>query len=276
MPDELLSLLGDAPTLESYYQDAELSPFPRSVRSYLLSWHLVFDAFSTAAVKVRNDYAEDLKTARLVGPLLDFTVDVLGHSAAHALNLEKEGLGPDSIQEWYGSGGQPEPDEKSMHWLLVHLYYQTLRYLPSLARVWYLECRSKQTRVALETWTTRYLSPLVVADALDDVQVWADAAAADDDGDKELLVKVNRTGREVVAGYEVDELQASIAIRLPPSYPLDPVAVVGINRLAVNEKKWQSWLMITQGVITFSVRSHSLPSLFSLLYSRAPDGEAAC
>ena len=41
-------------------------------------------------------------------------------------------------------------------------------------------------------------------------------------------------------------------ITLPPSFPLANATVEGLSRLAVDEKKWQSWLRISQGAITFS------------------------
>ena len=53
-------------------------------------------------------------------------------------------------------------------------------------------------------------------------------------------------------------MQMQIVIRLPSNYTLNGVKVEGINRVAVSEKKWTSWLMITQGVITFSVGSPNL------------------
>ncbi len=43
-----------------------------------------------------------------------------------------------------------------------------------------------------------------------------------------------------------------IAIQLPPSYPLSRATVDSVHRVAVDEKKWHSWLMTTQGVINFS------------------------
>jgi hypothetical protein len=39
------------------------------------------------------------------------------------------------------------------------------------------------------------------------------------------------------------------------------VEVVGIKRVAVNEKEWQSWLLTTQGVITFSVWPAPFPQI---------------
>ncbi|TQN74076.1 E3 ubiquitin-protein ligase listerin [Colletotrichum shisoi] len=252
LPDELLSLLLDAPTLERY-PDEVLAQFPLAIRSYLLSWHLVFDAFSTASLKVRNDYTEHLKTDNYIAPLLDFTFDVLGHSAAHPLNLEREGLTTQHITSYNVSLADAESDERNLHWLLVHLYYLTLKYTPGLFKTWYLDCRSKQTRIAVEGWMTRYFSPIIVSNALDEVSTWAASQEppADDD-EKELVVKVSKSGKEITAGYEVDESMASIAVKVPASYPIEGVSVVGINRVAVSERKWQSWLLTTQGVITFS------------------------
>lgn len=254
LPDELLSLLLDAPTMDAYPEDI-LVQFPTPIRSYLLSWKLVFDTYEAAAYKVRSDYTENLKTANGIGPLMDFVFDVLGHSAAHQFNLEKEGFTDENIRDYDVKLGDAEPDEKNMHWFLIHIFYLTLKHVPGLFKTWFIDCRSKQTKIAVQSWMTRYFSPLIVSDVLDEVEKWSKAQDVPDD-DKELIVRVNRAGKEVFAAYEVDddvdELQASIVIRIPPSYPLDSVNVIGINRVACNERKWQSWLMNTQGVITFS------------------------
>jgi E3 ubiquitin-protein ligase listerin len=252
LPDELLSLLLDAPTLEAYSDDA-LARFPTAIRSYLLSWHLVFDAFDAAAFKVRGDYADNLKTANYIGPLMDFTFDVLGHSAAHGLNLDKANFSNDDIRAYDLKLADSESDERNMQWLLIHLYYLVLKHIPGLFKAWFIDCRSKQTKIAVESWMAKYFSPLIISDLMDDVAKWADMQEPPADDEKELMVKVSRAAKEVTAGYEVDELQATIAIKVPPAYPVEGVSVIGVNRVAVNEKKWQSWIMATQGIITFSV-----------------------
>jgi hypothetical protein len=200
---------------------------------------------------VRNDYTEILKAGDYVGPLMQFSFDVLGHSAAHPISLEREGL-TDRIKSYDINIAESEPEERNMQWLLVHIFYLTLKYVPGLFKSWFIDCRSKQTKVAVESWTVKYFSPLIIAEVLDDVENWAVKQKPAEDDEKELLVKVNRLAKEITAGYEVDEFQATIAIRIPPSHPLEIVNVVGVNRVAVNEKKWQSWVMTTQGVITFS------------------------
>ncbi|KAJ8126319.1 hypothetical protein O1611_g7320 [Lasiodiplodia mahajangana] len=251
LPDELLSLLLDAPTLDSY-PDEIVAQFPTPVRSYLLSWHLVFDAFQAASFKVRSDYAENLKAESYIGPLMNFMFDVLGHSAAHGLNLDRAGFEDENIKQYDLELAESESGERNMQWLFIHLFYLVLKFVPGLFKSWYIDCRSKQTKIAVEAWMARYFSPIIIQEALTDVQIWKESQETPADDEKELLVKVSRAAREVIAGYEVDDLNASIAIRIPPEFPLEAVTVVGINRVAVDERKWKSWIMTTQGVITFS------------------------
>lgn len=229
-----------------------LATFPLSIRGYLLSWKLIFDAFGASSFKVRASYTEGLKADNAVGPLLDFMFDVLGHSAGYPLKLDKEAITSEHIRNYDIKLAEAEPEEKSMHWILVHLYYLTLKYLPGLFRLWFQDCRSKQTKMAVESWTESFFSPLIIEDALSDVQDWANSKDFEAPGEAEITVKVSKSGREVSAWYEIDEAQGGIAINLPTNFPIERVSVRGIRRVAVDERKWQSWIMATQGVITFS------------------------
>ncbi|KAK8029157.1 hypothetical protein PG991_006213 [Apiospora marii] len=251
LPDELLSLLLEAPTLEAYSDEA-LARFPTPIRSYLLSWHLVFDVFKAASFKLRSDYADILKSENYIGPLMEFTFDVLGHSAANGLNLDRENLTVEHITSYDIKLAETEMEEKNMQWLLVHLFYLVLKYVPGLFKAWHIDCKSKQTKIAVESWVAKYFSPIIVSETFEDVTKWAETQEAPADDEKELIVRVSRAAKEISVGYEVDEHEASIAIRVPPAFPLDGVAVIGVNRLAVSEKKWQAWILATQGVITFS------------------------
>lgn len=265
LPEELLSLLLDAPSI-SNYSDETLAEFPTSIRGYLLSWHLIYDAYSTASYKVRSDYSDILKSENYIGPLLDFMFDVLGHSAAHPINLEKASFDTKMIRSYdIWAANDSEENERNMQWLLVNLYYQCLKYTPSLVKSWWVDCKSKQTRIAVESWTEKSFSPLVISDTLDEVTKWADEQESPAEDEKVLTVKVSKRSREVFAGYEVDDMMMQIVIRLPATYPLEGVKVDGVNRVAVNEKKWTSWLMITQGVITFAVSYYFQPQFISQL-----------
>lgn len=255
LPDELTSLLLDAPTLEAYPEEV-LVQFPTAIRSYLLSWKLVFDAYEGAAYKVRADYTEDLKTNNAIGPLMGFMFDVLGHSAASPINVDKEGLTVDDIQDYDINIADSLSEEKNMHWLLVHLFYLTLKYTPGLFKAWFLDCRSKQTRIAIEPWMTKHFSPIIVQDVISEVEKWSKSQDVTDPDEKELTVKVHFAQREITAIYAIDdggdEQQAAILIKIKPNFPLEFVDVVGLNRVACSERTWQSWLRITQGIITIS------------------------
>jgi E3 ubiquitin-protein ligase listerin len=262
LPEELLSLLLDAPSLENF-TDEDLAKFPSQIRSYLYSWELVFASYPNASFKVRNDYSEVLKSENYITPLLDFLFDVLGHSAGQPLSLDKANFTSEHIRYYDDLSAQSDGGERNIQWLLINLYYLCLKFGPGLAKNWWMNCKSKQTRIAVESWTEKYFSPLVIADTMDEVATWASKQEPESEDEKELIVKVSKTSREVYAGCEIDDMQMQIVIRLPAAYPLEGVKVGGINRVAVSEKKWQSWLIVTQGVITFSVR-HPLLSYFDL------------
>lgn len=178
----------------------------------------------------------------------------LGHSSANPLNLERARIDNSMIRSYsIWRALDAESPARSMHWLLVNIYYFCLCYTPGLVRTWWFSCDSRQTSLAVDAWTRRFFAPLVIEDALDSVEKWSqnqDAPTADDE--KELIIKVSKRAREIFAGYEIDELTMQIAIRFPENYPLEGVRVDGLQRVVASEKKWQAWLRITQGVITFS------------------------
>jgi hypothetical protein len=57
-------------------------------------------------------------------------------------------------------------------------------------------------------------------------------------------VRVNEITAEVTTRYQVDEGQTiDMVIRLPPSYPLLEVKVIGSKRLAVTPERWNKWML---------------------------------
>ncbi|KAK4465790.1 hypothetical protein QBC42DRAFT_293860 [Cladorrhinum samala] len=249
LPEELLSLLLNAPNPDDY-TDEDLSQFPVPIRSYLLAWHLVFDAYSKASYRVRSDYSENLKQGGHLGPLLGFLSDVLGHALARALDLDKEGFTPDHIRSYSIDLADSEPAERDMNWLLIHLFYLVLKYIPGLFKTWYLDCPSKQTKNTMQSWMGKFFSPLIISDELDEVAAWSANQEAGDDVE-ELTIKVNKYQREVNAAYPVDDDTAIITFIVPQSYPLEPVEVLGTKRVAVREDKWQAWIKGIKAVIMF-------------------------
>ncbi|RAL66650.1 hypothetical protein DID88_006336 [Monilinia fructigena] len=251
LPEELLSLLLDAPSIRNF-DDEELAQFPPSIRCYLLSWHLVYDSFSTASWKVRKDYCNHLQSENCIVPFLTFLFDVLGHADGRPLNLEKAHFDESYIRSYDTALADAETNERNLQWLLIHLYHLCLKHTGDLAKNWFSDCQSKQTRQAVEAWTEKYFTPILISDKLDEIEEWASSKEAREGGEKELEIKASRGTRSVFASYEVDETSIQIAIRFPSNYPFYNVKVEGLNRVAVPEKKWRSWLLIVQGAVTFS------------------------
>ncbi|KAL1632128.1 hypothetical protein SLS56_004017 [Neofusicoccum ribis] len=244
LPDELLSLVLEPPSKEVISGWDFNRAMPLNLRGYLFSWLLIFDHFTNSSYKVKTDYIEHLQKEGHVPQLLDFLAEFLGHTKGKPIDISKF----DVAQYDPHATDTPLADAR---YLAAHLYFLTLQHLPSLAKSWWIDCKSRQTVLAVESWTERFISPHIITAALSAVSEWAnsqDNAAADE----ALTIKVNQRGKEITAGYEVDEQFMTIVIRLPPTYPLAPVVVEGVNRVAVSEQKWQSWLRNCQGVVTFS------------------------
>lgn len=221
----------------------------------------MFDAYTKASFRVRSDYTDNLRSGKHLDPLLRFLVDVLGHALARALDLDREGFTAEHIRSYSVDLADSEPAERSMNWLLIHLFYLILKYIPGLFKMWYLDCSSKQTKNTVQVWMQRFFSPLIISDALDEVVEWSSQQEQGDADTQEVIVKVSKTSREITAGYPVDDDAATISLHVPKSYPLDPVDVVSVKRVAVKEDKWQSWLKATKAVIMFGVSLHPLPTL---------------
>lgn len=248
LPEELLSLILETPSLDALASAHFDRSMPLDLQGYLFSWLLIFDHFTNSSYKVKTDYIENLKEGSYLSGLLDFTFDFLGHSRGKPVDASKF-----DVQSY--SPDTEESPERDVQWLLTHLYYLALTHLPSLTKSYYLDLTSRQTSLAVESWTSKYISPLIVQASLASVQEWASTTAKDDPDYENVTVKVAMRSKEVNVSYLVDEQTMAIVVRLPDTYPLTGARVEGVSRVAVDEKKWQSWLRSCQGVITFSVSS---------------------
>jgi len=82
--------------------------------------------------------------------LFSFTFDFLGLSKNRPLDVSKFDVTtytPDL-----------EPPRQDLQWLLAHLYFLCLRYIPSIAKSWWIDCKVRPVVVNLEAWTEKYVS----------------------------------------------------------------------------------------------------------------------
>ncbi|KAF2420769.1 hypothetical protein EJ08DRAFT_620568 [Tothia fuscella] len=252
LPDELLSLVLEAPTMKGLENASFERVMPLQLRGYLFGWMLVFDHFQNASFKVKADYVENIKEDGHLISFLDFTFDFLGHARGRPVDVSKFDITtyvPDSL----------ESPTKDTQWLLTHLYYLSLTYLPSLCKNWWLECSSRQKVISVESWTEKFISPLIMSNALNTVETWSKTQEENTASDEPpaILIRINPRSSELSASYPMDdESSATITITLPPTFPLHLARVTSPStKLAVGEKRWAAWLRNTQGVIAFSNNS---------------------
>ncbi|KAJ4308229.1 hypothetical protein N0V94_009445 [Neodidymelliopsis sp. IMI 364377] len=240
LPEELLSLIIEAPTVAALADVNFERSVPLSLRGYLLSWLLVFDHLAHASFKVKNDYIEHIKEGEYLPGLLDFTFDFLGHAQNKPVDVSKL-----DVTRYEAD---IEPPKQDAQWLLTHIYYLSLLHIPSITKSWFmsLSSRSRAIAVTLEPWTEKHISPPVISSALSSVTNWSTSEAIDDT----FGVRVAPRAREITASYVLDEQTMSMRISLPPAFPLANAHIEGLNRVAVNEQKWQSWLRTSLGAIT--------------------------
>ncbi|KAL8734970.1 MAG: hypothetical protein Q9181_003002, partial [Wetmoreana brouardii] len=245
LPEELLSLILEVPTLDILADESFKRSVPSSLRTYLLSWQLVFDHWNSASDAVKNDYVSAVKDGSYINGLLGLASDFLITSRTRPIDASKFDI------DSYKSNSEDIP-EKDAQWHLIHLYYLALKNLPTLSKAWWRDGTSRQPQIAVESWTEKHISPLIIASELAAVSAWAPTVATSDTNNQPLTVKTSSSTREITASIPIDEQAMSITITLPPSYPLSRATVSGLHRVGVDEKKWRSWIITTQGVINFS------------------------
>lgn len=247
LPEELLSLLLDAPSMELFNNT------PRStdsswinVRRYLLSWKVVFDHFSKASHIVRESYVVDIRDNGYLENLLSFTCDLLRITSGKPIDASKYDIPIFTLDS-------ESSLEKESQWLTIHLYYLSLLHLPSLTKSWWIDQKNR-IKTPLETYSQKYISPFIISASLETLSSWQLTTQDAIDDDRPLTLKINPRASEVIASIPVDtdSPPISLCITLPPSYPFSPALVTSRTRVAVSEAKWQSWLRTIQGIIMFS------------------------
>ena len=257
LPDELLSLILETPVAADLHEEDFERSTPLQLRGYLLSWLLVFDNFTKASHKVTNDYVESMKDADHLGGFLDFTFDFLGHAQRKPLDVSRFDITS------YNTTTMQDSPLKDTQWLLAHLYYLCLRHFPSLTKNWWMGVKSRQKSMSVESWTAKFVSPLVCSTALETVVSWAStqetAHTSEEPGP--LVIRVNHQSRELTAAYAMDDegTNAIIVITLPPTFPLHNAKVTSPsqngNSITVDARRWNAWLLHSQAIIAFSNNS---------------------
>lgn len=153
LPAELLSSALIAPSPDYFTEASFERMIPTVLSGYLLSWKLIFDHWTNSSSKVKGDYTACLKDGTHLSNLLDFAFDILISSRAKPANASRFTV------DSYSPDTSISPQEEIQR-LLIHLYYLSLKYLPNLSKVWWRDTTTRQTAIAVEAWTEKYVSCL--------------------------------------------------------------------------------------------------------------------
>ena len=239
---ELITMLLNAPDPEIDIGPGGSGVFHPGVHGYLLSWMLVFDHWTNSSQRVQEDYVKAIEEGSYLGKLLHFTYELLVDGRSQLPNASKY-----DVTTCMASSNPKLSIERQ----LAHLYYLSLRHLPTIVRSWWQDTASRQAKLTLESWTEKYFTPHLIADEFAAITAWI-PTQEDPSADHPLEVRTLLPAREITATIPVDETTMRIAIRFPPAYPLTRPTVETIHRVGVTEQKWRTWTLNTQGVINFS------------------------
>ena len=137
-----------------------------------------------------------------------------------------------------------EQNPLSVVLLCAHLYYRALQTVPTLVRLWILECKDRRLSAAVTTYTSKYFSSVLI-----DVEL--ERVVSSRLGDDKMDVKVISVHREVSTTYTIDENEIKMSLRIPSDWPLHVIEVRGGKKIGVRGDRWMSWISgVRQVVLT--------------------------
>lgn len=213
---------------------------PWKVYQYLWSWYLIMDHFKNITQQMRQDYISELTESTLI-EFLNFAFSEL---ETNKFRLhEDEG---NYVKNYSFDDNAELNYQEEIQKLLVNLVYEIMNNIGgTFAQNWFQSIKDKQFQQRVEKFITRFISPQLIGDILSTL------ANKNSVEDSEFKININKRFNEIKCLYHIDEQKMEISIVLPANYPLAQIAVNGISRIGVDEKKWKSWIMSAQYVINF-------------------------
>lgn len=109
---------------------------------------------------VQEQYAASIKEDDILSPLLGFMFEIL--QGAHGKIIDASKFDARNFEP-----DQSETAEKETQWLLIHLYFLSLRHLANIAKNWWIDT-PKRIKGPMESWTEKYVGHSCFYFALDD------------------------------------------------------------------------------------------------------------
>ena len=137
--------------------------------------------------------------------------------------------------------------------LCFPLYLRGLHLLPALCRSWWTNV-GRQSASLIAEFTAQHCSPLLIGHELSNLSTrppLPPSSSSSTSTPSELTISPSLSSSSVTAHYRAGEVEMSLCLRLPPSYPLLPPTVElsdGVRVQAGWTKRWQ--LSITTSLLS--------------------------
>lgn len=201
---------------------------------------------------MKQEYTAQLKEREAVSHLMSVLCKLLSVGQSNS-NTKMFDLAPWSIVD-YDTDGFDATCEMSFLVLASHLYYRALTHIPSLVRLWWIDCKHRQLTIAVESYTEKHFSQLLISNEMELVNRPDIKEQLEENDENAFTVKTLKAASEVTATYRVDEQNMQIAIKLPSNFPLRQIDVEGVQKVGVNDKQWRGWMFAVAAVIGSQVR----------------------
>ncbi|RIA93731.1 hypothetical protein C1645_803902 [Glomus cerebriforme] len=202
---------------------------------YLLGWMLVFDHFEYASFKIKSQLVSYLKESDITSNLFAFLFDTLGLAGSNK---------PYDLSKWDISGFYIEGFEIQYSFdfgfplLCAHLYYRSLKHMPSIIRIWWSECKKRQLSIAIDSYTEKYFSPIIIQNQLEMLQSKDVRSQLEDD---KFSIRIARSTNEVIASFIVDEYIMELSVKMPINFPLRQAEFGTLERMGTTEVTDLKW-----------------------------------
>ncbi|KAG5519850.1 hypothetical protein PMAC_000125 [Pneumocystis sp. 'macacae'] len=241
LPSELLSMVLSPPYCYNLLNDiGHKNNMFCEIRCFFLSWILIFIHFKNTSFILKSSYIENLKNNNCISIAIELIfkiLELLNNRFMNSIEILRD------ISKWKNI----DDIKTEILSLATYVYLLILKHVPSIARDWWISCKNRQLTQLVETFTEKYISPILIEEEINLVLLEFTQLKITDNN---IHVKISKTTREVTTFYTIDDQYLEMIIRLPSCYPLSQVIVEGLQKIGIKDAQWRAWLLASRILVT--------------------------
>ena len=136
-----------------------------------------------------------------------------------------------------------------LYLIALKTYWWILKVLPAMTRQWWIDCKDRRFSLTIEKFTETYFSLRLINSDLDLLQREIQEKKL---FGNVLIVRINRSSREITASYMIEETSLQLAIRWPSNFPLKPILAKDLTSThlgGVSEGQRLRWLVMMSNLL---------------------------